>query len=277
METSVLRRRVPLSEAVPRPLTHRLIVLLRSYTEMRPLCTTTSLALRVLALTDMALRGALVLTPLGTVTLAQSGRTELEQDIAQRVAGAALTPQRLLAVINGEKGRSKAVHRVRSRICKEMVAAGLIRVSKGAIYSRVTVCDHAEWLKEYKRLLEDCQAASVPSNNPLPMTTTSPVTLHCSRPDKTTSAATASPPLGNAHSIATTAHNGQETHSLATTALLLALEYINRMESVLLQCNTADAAAVVERMRAGHAAVANGTARSPAALVYEFLKCILRK
>lgn len=63
--------------------------------------------------------------------------------------------------------------------------------------------------------------------------------------------------------------------SLETKSVLIALDYVNRMESILLQCNETDAASIVKNVELSKKTIKEGRYESKYHLVYEFLKVII--
>lgn len=157
MENEATRRRPLSGENNKYPLIYQLVILLRSRKEILYLCTKSSLALRVAAMCDLAIYGAIAKEG-NTVRVIKSVGEPILNEIVNKISIVTLDPKKTLKSLNGEIKSSNGIKNFRNKIYKEMERSGLIKNAKTSMYNKIKVQSDESWSSIFNRLASACEA-----------------------------------------------------------------------------------------------------------------------
>ena len=225
MEQTSTRRRAQANQKCEYPLVYQLVILLRSHKEVKFMCTSSSFALRIACLCDLAINNAIMIGNNNAVKTVKRLDREIEKEFIYRIGQCKLDPKRLVKALNGELDKDLAVKQLRNRVYKELEAKNIIIRNMGTVYNKITLINFDIWEDIHGRILRECRSNQL---------------------------------------------------SIENKVILLALDYINKLESLLLQCNEVDASSVVKNVNECKFKIREGSYEKKDALVYEFLKILIK-
>ncbi|KAI4290976.1 hypothetical protein PAPHI01_0250 [Pancytospora philotis] len=225
METEVTRRRGAGTARHEYPLVQRMVVLLRSYKDMKGIATNVGLALRGVMLSDFALQRLVTLSPEDTVQVQGKTDSAIENEVLYKLSQCRYSPKLALKAVNGELARDLGVKKLRSKVYAELAARGVVRVEKTLIYKKIILVNLDVWQEVYSTLVDECRNGAV---------------------------------------------------SMQTRILLIGLNYINRLETLLVQCNRSDAACIISCLEDSKQRIRENLEAGQRRLVYEFLATLVK-
>ncbi|KAI5149080.1 hypothetical protein ENBRE01_0690 [Enteropsectra breve] len=193
MDVSQIHRRFEAPLRHEHPLYQQLVLLLRSYKELKHVCTTTSKVLRAVIMCELANKKLIALAPeqeetniytqtskymeraLGgarvqaglledcppcgasVVVVGKTGRT-LENEFLTKIELKRYGIKDLLKALNGEKRKEMGIKNLRRKIYREMRMCGLISIEEGVAQNKIIINDQEAWKNVYRKIMEECRS-----------------------------------------------------------------------------------------------------------------------
>lgn len=155
MQDGLIKRRVGVSKTNTMSLVHKLVILLRSRKEIRMFCTSTSLAMRLTILCQMAIENKIGIEKSGLVYVINEPNNAIEKEFAYKIGEKKQCVKELIGRLNGEFEKKNGVTNLRMKIYKEMEAKNLIKFNKGHFFKSIKIDNIQKWYDIFFIVIED--------------------------------------------------------------------------------------------------------------------------